>query len=42
MLKNNTVLKILSLLIAMGLWFYVIGEVNPTVVQTIEKELLLF
>lgn len=37
MLKNNTVLKILSLLIAMGLWFYVIGEVNPTVVQTIEN-----
>ncbi len=29
MLKNNTVLKILSLLIAIVLWMYVMGEVNP-------------
>lgn len=37
MLKNNTVLKILSLLIAMFLWFYVMGEINPTTTQTIEN-----
>jgi YbbR domain-containing protein len=37
MLKNNTVLKILSLLIAIVLWMYVIGEVNPTTRKTIEK-----
>lgn len=37
MLKNNTVLKILSILIAIFLWFYVIGEVNPTVTQTVEN-----
>lgn len=37
MLKNNTVLKILSLVIAVFLWFYVMGEVNPTTAQTIEN-----
>ena len=35
MLKNNTVLKILSLLIAIFLWVYVMGEVDPTTTQTI-------
>lgn len=37
MLKNNTVLKILSLLIAVFLWVYVMGEINPTTTQTIEN-----
>lgn len=37
MLRNKTVLKILSLLIAVFLWFYVMGEVNPTITQTIEN-----
>lgn len=37
MVKNDNVLKILSLLIAIFLWLYVIGEVNPTVTQTIEN-----
>ena len=37
MLKNNTVLKILSLLIAIFLWFYVMGEVNPTITKTISN-----
>lgn len=37
MLKNNTVLKILSLLSAIVLWVYVMGEVNPTITRTIEN-----
>ncbi|WP_269478053.1 YbbR-like domain-containing protein [Hominibacterium faecale] len=37
MLKNNTILKILSLLIAIFLWFYVMGEINPTTSQTFEN-----
>lgn len=37
MLKNNTVLKILSLLIAIFLWVYVMGEVNPTITKTISN-----
>lgn len=37
MLRNNTVLKILSLLVAIFLWIYVMGEVNPTTTQTIEN-----
>lgn len=37
MVKNDNALKILSLLIAIFLWLYVIGEVNPTVTQTIEN-----
>ena len=35
--RNNTVLKILSLLIAIVLWMYVMGEVNPTITRTIEN-----
>ena len=30
MLRNNMVLKIISLLIAIFLWVYVMGEVDPT------------
>lgn len=37
MLKNNTVLKILSLLLAIAIWAFVIGEVNPTVKKTIHS-----
>lgn len=37
MLKNNMPLKLLSFFIAVFLWFYVIGEVNPTVTQTVEN-----
>lgn len=37
MLKNKTVLKILSILIAIGLWMYVMGSINPTTRQTIEN-----
>lgn len=37
MLKNNTVLKILSILIAVCLWMYVMGSVNPMTTQTIEN-----
>lgn len=37
MLKSNTVLKILSLLLAIALWAFVIGEVNPTVKKTIHN-----
>ncbi|MCI9597406.1 MAG: hypothetical protein HFE75_08940 [Firmicutes bacterium] len=37
MLKNNTVLKILSVLIAVCLWMYVMGSVNPMTTQTIEN-----
>lgn len=37
MLKNNTVRKILSLLIAIFLWVYVMGEVNPTITKTISN-----
>ncbi len=37
MLKNKTVLKILSLLIAIGLWMYVTGSINPTTRQTVEN-----
>lgn len=36
MLRNNTVLKILSLLIAIFLWVYVMGEVDPTTSTTIK------
>lgn len=35
MLKNNTMLKILSLLLAIALWAFVLGEVNPEVKKTI-------
>lgn len=35
MIKNNTVLKVLSLLLAIALWAFVLGEVNPTVKKTI-------
>lgn len=35
MLRNNMVLKIISLLIAIFLWVYVMGEVDPTATQTI-------
>lgn len=35
MLKNNAVLKILSLLLAIALWAFVLGEVNPEVKKTI-------
>lgn len=34
-MKNNTVLKIFSLLLAIALWAFVLGEVNPTVKKTI-------
>ncbi|MEG0830229.1 MAG: CdaR family protein [Anaerovoracaceae bacterium] len=36
MLQNNTFLKILSLLIAIFLWFYVMGQVDPVVTKTIK------
>lgn len=36
MLRSNTVLKILSLLIAIFLWVYVMGEVDPTTSTTIK------
>ncbi len=35
MLENKTVLKILSLGLAIALWAFVLGEVNPTVKKTI-------
>lgn len=35
MLENKTILKILSLLLAIALWAFVLGEVNPTVKKTI-------
>lgn len=34
-MRSNTVLKILSLLLAIALWAFVLGEVNPTVKKTI-------
>jgi len=37
MLKNNTFLKVLSLLIAILLWLYVMGQVNPTTSYTIKN-----
>lgn len=37
MLKNNTVLKIVSLVLAICLWAFVIGEVNPTVEKTVSE-----
>lgn len=37
MLKNNTVLKILSIVIAICLWMYVMGSVNPVITQTVEN-----
>ncbi len=35
MLKNKSVVKIISVVLAIALWAYVIGEVNPTVKKTI-------
>ena len=35
MLENKNVLKVLSLLLAIVLWAFVLGEVNPTVKKTI-------
>ncbi len=35
MLKNNSVVKILSIVAAICLWAFVIGEVNPTIKATI-------
>lgn len=35
MLKNNSTVRILSILMAICLWAFVIGEVNPTVKRTI-------
>ena len=37
MLQNKTFTKILSVVIALVLWVYVIGEVNPTTTNTIEN-----
>lgn len=37
MLKNKSVIKIISLVLAIGLWAYVLGEVNPTVKKTIDE-----
>lgn len=37
MLENKNVLKVLSLLLAIVLWAFVLGEVNPTVKKTITK-----
>lgn len=37
MLKNKKVQAVLSLLIAIGLWIYVIGSVDPTVTTTIRN-----
>lgn len=37
MLKNKSVIKIISLVLAIGLWAYVLGEVNPTVRKTITE-----
>lgn len=37
MLKNRNVRAILSLLIAIGLWIYVMGTVDPTVTTTIRN-----
>lgn len=34
MLRNNTVMKILSLIIAISLWGYVVWDTNPTIKQT--------
>lgn len=35
MLENKNILKVLSLLLAIALWAFVLGEVNPTVKKTI-------
>lgn len=35
MLKNNSVVKIISIIAAICLWAFVIGEVNPTIKKTI-------
>lgn len=35
MLKNNSVVKIVSIIAAICLWAFVIGEVNPTIKKTI-------
>lgn len=37
MLENKNVLKVLSLLLAIVLWAFVLGEVNPTVKKTISN-----
>ena len=37
MLKNNNVVKVLSVLIAIVLWAYVMGEVTPTSSQTLKN-----
>lgn len=37
MLQNKTFTKILSVVIALVLWVYVIGEVNPTTTQKLEN-----
>lgn len=37
MLKNKKVQAVLSLLIAIGLWIYVIGSVDPTVSTTVRN-----
>ncbi len=37
MLKNKSVIKIVSLVLAIVLWAYVIGEVNPTVKKTVDQ-----
>lgn len=37
MLNNNTVLKIVSLILAICLWGFVMGEVNPTITKTIRN-----
>lgn len=37
MLKNKKVQAVLSLLIAIGLWIYVIGSVDPTVTTTVRN-----
>lgn len=37
MLKSKSVIKIISLILAIGLWAYVLGEVNPTVKKTIAE-----
>lgn len=37
MLQNKTFTKVLSVVIALVLWVYVIGEVNPTTTKTLEN-----
>lgn len=37
MLNNNTVLKIVSLVLAICLWGFVMGEVNPTIKKTVRS-----